>query len=178
MAKLANDQHELFCQCYLKTLVIAKAGEEAGFTSRQWSTEVFHRDDVQERIAELNNARLERVQVNADYVLNRLVEIDQMDALDILNDDGSIKRLSEWPLIWRQFISGFDVSEEYDSQDGQKALSGYLKKIKWPDKTKNLELIGKHVAVGAFREKLELDVSDPVAELLKQISGNTLKPKG
>jgi phage terminase small subunit len=31
-----------------------------------------------------------------------------------------------------------------------------LKKIKWPDKVKNLELIGKHVEVQAWRERQEL----------------------
>ena len=33
---------------------------------------------------------------------------------------------------------------------------GWLKKIKWPDKIKNLELLGKHIAVNAFKEKVEL----------------------
>lgn len=28
-----------------------------------------------------------------------------------------------------------------------------LKKIKWPDKVKNLELLGKHVSVQAFKEQ-------------------------
>jgi hypothetical protein len=51
------------------------------------------------------------------------------------------------------------------------------KKIKWPDKVKNLELLGKHIAVGAFKEKIEHDVSDPLKELLERASGNTLKPK-
>ena len=31
-----------------------------------------------------------------------------------------------------------------------------VKKIKWPDKVKNLELIGKHVDVSAFREHVGL----------------------
>ncbi len=32
-----------------------------------------------------------------------------------------------------------------------------LKKIKWPDKIKNLEMLGKHVAVQAFRERVTHD---------------------
>ena len=34
-------------------------------------------------------------------------------------------------------------------------MVGFLKKIKWPDKVKNLELIGKHVDVQAFKDKVE-----------------------
>jgi phage terminase small subunit len=30
-----------------------------------------------------------------------------------------------------------------------------LKKIKWPDKVKNLELLGKHVTVQAFKENIK-----------------------
>jgi phage terminase small subunit len=40
----------------------------------------------------------------------RLVEIDQMDVIDILNDDGSLKPIREWPKIWRTTLSGFDLS--------------------------------------------------------------------
>ncbi|CCK05649.1 Phage terminase small subunit [Cronobacter sakazakii 696] len=31
--------------------------------------------------------------------------------------------------------------------------SALLKKIKWPDKVKNLELLGKHISVMAFKEQ-------------------------
>lgn len=34
-----------------------------------------------------------------------------------------------------------------------------LKKIKWPDKVKNLELIGKHICVQAFKEQVEQKVT-------------------
>jgi phage terminase small subunit len=56
---------------------------------------------IQKRIAELMEERNKRNRVSADYVLMRLVEIDQMDVLDILNDDGSLKPIAEWPKIWR-----------------------------------------------------------------------------
>ncbi|MCL0196158.1 hypothetical protein M2T54_29260, partial [Klebsiella pneumoniae] len=41
-------------------------------------------------------------------------EIDQMDVLDILNDDGSLKPIREWPKIWRTTLSGFDLSSTSD----------------------------------------------------------------
>lgn len=40
--------------------------------------------------------RNKRMRVSADYVLMRLVEIDQMDVIDILNDDGSLKPIREY----------------------------------------------------------------------------------
>ena len=48
----------------------------------------------------------------------------------------------------------FDLSSTIMNMD-EKSIETILKKIKWPDKVKNLELIGKHVDVNAFRERLE-----------------------
>jgi phage terminase small subunit len=47
-----------------------------------------------------------------------------------------------------------------------------LKKIKWPDKVKNLELLGKHISVQAFKEqtKTEHSVPDEFAELIASIN--------
>ena len=106
-------------------------------------------------VLEATEKRAEETKVDANYVLTRLKEIDEMDALDILEDDGSIKPIRDWPKIWRQFISGFEVVEMFAGKGDDKVIAGMLKKIKWPDKTKNLELIGKHVNVQAFRDRIE-----------------------
>ncbi len=82
-------------------------------------------------------------------MLNRIAEIDQMDVLDILNDDMSMKPISEWPKSWRTTLSGLDVNEI--SLDGD--VKSIIKKIKWPDKVKNLELMGRHVSVRAFDKR-------------------------
>ncbi len=92
------------------------------------------------------------MRVSADYVLMRLVEIDQMDVIDILNDDGSLKPIREWLKIWRTTLSGFDLSSTIMNMN-EDSIETILKKIKWPDKVKNLELIGKHVDVNAFKER-------------------------
>lgn len=94
--------------------------------------------------------RAERVEINADYVLKRLAEISEMDAADIMDNDLNFRPLSEWPKVWRQTLSGIDVTEM--TKDGMTV--GILKKIKWPDKLRNLELLGKHIEVQAFRERV------------------------
>lgn len=168
---LENDRFELFCQEYLKDLNAARAGREIGIKSRQNVTPVFARDDVQDRIAYLSNERLNRVKVDADYVLKRLVEIDQMDVLDIMDDSYNFRPIGEWPLIWRQYVSNIENIEEFDGFGEEREQSGWLKKIKWPDKIKNLEMLGKHVAVGAFKDKLEINIEvDLMSDLIDEIS--------
>lgn len=143
-----------------------QAAINAGFSPNTAAVKasVMMRDErIQKRIAELMEARNKRLRVSADYVLLRLVEIDQMDVLDILNDDGSLKPIREWPKIWRTTLSGFDLSSTIMNMD-ETSIETILKKIKWPDKVKNLELIGKHVDVNAFRERLEIDVKMTIAD--------------
>jgi phage terminase small subunit len=68
-----------------------QAAINAGFSpkSAHVKASTMMRDErIQKRIAELMEERNKRLRVSADYVLLRLVEIDQMDVLDILNDDG------------------------------------------------------------------------------------------
>ena len=110
------------------------------------------------------DSRNKRAQVNADYVLNRLVEIDQLDVLDILRDDMSFKPLSEWPKAWRQYLVGLDIAEMFEGQGEDRSMVGLMKKIKWPDKVKNLELLGKHVNVNAFRDQIDLNVIGSLAD--------------
>ena len=117
-------------------------------TADSCASEILSNPKVKAFYDSLMGEVAEEAKVDASYVLKRLVEIDQMDVLDIMDDDGNVKPLRDWPKIWRQYISNI---ETISMDDGE----GWLKKIKWPDKVKNLELIGKHVSVGAFKDKIE-----------------------
>ncbi|EDS0974539.1 terminase small subunit [Salmonella enterica] len=144
-----------------------QAAINAGFSPNTAAVKasVMMRDErIQKRIAELMEERNKRLRVSADYVLLRLVEIDQMDVMDILNDDMSIKPVSEWPKVWRQYLTWFELADMFEGRGDEKELVGILKKIKWPDKVKNLELIGKHVDVNAFKERLEVSGTVTIAD--------------
>lgn len=172
-----TDKQEMFCREYLIDLNATQAAIRAGYsekTARKIGSENLSKPDVQGRIAELKVQRNEQVSIDAAYVLRRLVEIDQMDVLDIVKDDLSLKPVTEWPATWRRYISGFDVAEMFENtgDGGARELAGILKKIKWPDKVKNLELLGKHVDVQAFKEqtKVEHGFEEEVSDLMKTLS--------
>lgn len=162
MSKL-TDKQEMFCREYLIDLNATQAAIRAGYSKRTAAVtacENLIKPNIQNRIAELKQQRNEQVGVNAKYVLDRLIEIDQMDVLDILREDGSIKPISEWPKIWRTYMSGMDISELWEGQGEDREQTGLLKKIKWPDKVKNLELLGRHVEVQAWKDKVEIEASE------------------
>lgn len=153
-----TDKQEMFCREYLIDLNATQAAIRAGYsenTARKIGSENLTKPDVQNRIAELKLERNEQVNIDAAYVLRRLVEIDQMDVLDIMTDDMSIKPVSQWPASWRRYLSGFDLADMFEGRGEEREMVGILKKIKWPDKVKNLELLGKHISVMAFKEQVE-----------------------
>lgn len=156
-----TDKQEMFCREYLIDLNATQAAIRAGYsvkTANRTASENMSKPDVQSRIAELKAQRIDRIDIDADYVLLRLVEIDQMDVLDILNDDGSLKQISLWPKAWRTSLTGLDISTTVQNFDEETAET-ILKKVKWPDKVKNLELLGKHIKVQAFKEQVEQKVT-------------------
>lgn len=170
---------EAYCQSYIKTPENqSQAAIDAGFSPNTAAVKasVMMRDErIQKRIADLMEERNKRNRVSADYVLMRLVEIDQMDILDILNDDGGMKPIAEWPKVWRTSLSAMDIATikttqaSLQKENGEADLSvedveHILKKVKWPDKVKNIELIGKHVNVNAFKERLEVNVNVTIAD--------------
>lgn len=157
MIKKLSIKQEGFCQSCLILGDMSAAYREhyncskmKAATINRKAVELANKEQIAARIDELKAQRSERTAIDADYVLKRLVQIDEMDVLDILEDSGSVKVISEWPKSWRTLVSGLDVSE---IMSGDSIVC--LKKIKWPDKVKNLELIGKHVNIQAFKDKIE-----------------------
>lgn len=150
MANLTPKQQR-FVEEYLIDLNATQAAIRAGYsekTAKSIGQENLTKPDIQKAIEEAQNKRTEQTKIDAAYVLSRLVEIDQMDVLDIMDDQMKIRPVNEWPKVWRQYVVNL---ENLELSDGE----GCFKKIKWPDKVKNLELLGRHVSVGAFKDKVE-----------------------
>lgn len=172
MRKLTNKQ-KLFVKEYLIDLNATQAAIRAGYseaTADQISHQLLKKTIVADEVQKAMDKRTERTKLNADYVLNRLVEIDQLDIADILTDDGKVQPIKEWPEAWRKSISGVDVQEVLAGD-----IETFIKKIKWPDKLKNLELLGKHIAVGAFSEKQEQPQELPIGKIEIEVIGANAK---
>ncbi|MHA5056412.1 terminase small subunit [Acinetobacter schindleri] len=177
MANLTPKQQR-FVEEYLIDLNATQAAIRAGYsekTANEIGAENLAKPSIAKAIQDALKERSERVQIDADYVLKRLVEIDQMDVLDIMDDKYCLKPIGEWPKIWRQYISNIENLEEFEGFGEDRTQIGWLKKIKWPNKTKNLELLGRHVSVGAFKDKVEhsgkleiQSLSDLMDELSKE----------
>ena len=177
-------KQQRFVEEYLadENMNATKAAIRAGYSKRS-ATQCAHENMKKPEIAAAIEAaiaeRSKRTEISADWVLRRLAEEAEADLADILDEAGAIRPVKEWPKIWRQgLVSGIDVQE--DMIEGVKV--GQTVKLKLSDRIKRIELIGKHVNVGAFREKVEhsgpdggpiqtIDVTKLSTEALREIMG-------
>lgn len=145
----------MFCREYLIDLNATQAAIRAGYsekTAKEQATQHLSKLHIKNRIDELKAERNEKVDINAYYVLNRLVQIDQLDVADVIDDNGDLIPVKQWPKTWRTSINAIEVVQMKSSED----VVAFLKKIKMPDKVKNLELLGKHINVSAFKENYDI----------------------
>ncbi len=148
MVKLTSKQ-EVFCIEYLVDFNATQAAIRAGYslkTAQSIGAENLRKPLIQSNIAKVMGSRTDSANVDAVYVLKRLKEIDELDVVDILDDSGNMRAIKDWPKAWRTSISGLDISEMMGGSD----IAITVKKIKWPDKLKNLELLGRHVDIKAW----------------------------
>jgi len=137
----------------------AESARLAGYapaSSAQAARRLLNLPRVAKVIEEAIGDVIDRAQINSEWILLQAAEMFTADIADILTPEGSFKPIHEWPMIWRQMLSSFDVQEIEESiGHGMKVKVGEVKKARFIDKLKALEMIGKHVAVGAFKETVE-----------------------
>ena len=150
MTKLTPKQQR-FVDEYLVDLNATQAAIRAGYsekTAYAVGYENLRKPQIAGAIQSRMDQRSEKTGVDAQYVLKRLHEIDQLDIADLLDDTGKVRPIREWPKAWRTSISGLDIQELVAGD-----IETIVRKVKWPDKLRNLELIGKHVNVKAFESE-------------------------
>ncbi|WP_295798025.1 terminase small subunit [uncultured Microbulbifer sp.] len=165
MKKLTHKQ-ALFVQEFLVDMNGTQAAIRAGYsrnTAQEIASENLSKPIIANAIEEAMAERLRRTQADADGVLKRLLEIDQLDLRDLFDETGKLKAIREWPDSWCRSISAFEIKMSTEEEPDTAAL-----KIKLPDKLKNLELIGRHAQIGAFRENS--DAKSSIEDLIDELT--------
>ncbi len=163
----------LFAKEYLKDLNATQAAIRAGYskkTAKQIATENLSKPAIAAAIQAGCKKRMDKVEVDADWVLQRLVEEAEADVADLYRDGGGLKPPHEWPMAWRKgLVAGVDVHFER-GEDGE---AGTTTKVRLSDRIKRIELIGKHVDIQAFQDKLAVEGSMTLAERMAEAKART-----
>ena len=165
-----TELEERFCQEFHKDLNVSDAYRRAGGSSKNAASigcRMIKRPQVRARITELVAGTLERTKIDADWLLTRLAAEANADFKDLFDEKENLLPIRQWPLIWRQgLIQGFEVEEITIGKDGTSISK--LKKVKMGDRMRRLDSIGRHVAVGAYKDFIEVTgIGDKAADRIE-----------
>ena len=175
MRKLSPKQ-KLFVKEYLVDLNATQAAIRAEYserTAQRIGSENLSKPLIAEAIQKEMADREKRVEINADWVLKKLVSEADADLAELIDEDQKLKKVSDWPIEWRRgLVSGIDITTSGSGDDTVSVVT----KVKLSDRIKQTELIGKHTKVQAFKERIELDPSKDMMEFFKGISASKGPP--
>lgn len=168
MAEL-TPQQRLFVAEYLVDKNATKAAERAGYTERSaYSTghRLLKNAEIARLIEEGLQKQEKRTLLTGDRVLRELCRIAFLDPRKIYQDDGTPRPIKDLPADVARAIVGVDIDEIWEGYGEDRQQTGVTKKLKFGDKVRALELLGKHFKL--FTDKLELDIKEPLAEQLQK----------
>jgi phage terminase small subunit len=164
-----------FVQEYLRSETATEAALRAGYASSSaavMACRMMDDPDILAAIEEGQKKRLDRVAVDADYLLTRLHEEVEADIADLYDEEtGDLLPVHEWPEVWRRgLVAGVEIEVLFDGSGKDRQQIGHLKKIKTSDRTRRIEALGRHVSVAAFRDSIKVEGLEGLAERLARIS--------
>jgi phage terminase small subunit len=188
---------------YVRDLNGTRAAIDAGYAPKAASQQAYQLlqiPSVRAEIDKLKAERVERLKMDADQLLMRLLEEVNADVADLFDENDNLKSVSEWPMEFRRgLIGGIEVEEEYGDEDEvdeeleaqpqggalkrrskkkRRIAIGRVSKIKLSDRVRRLELIGKHTNVQAFApKKIEVKADQVLTGLYEKIAGNSIRPR-
>jgi phage terminase small subunit len=163
-ARPLTEKQQLFVQHYLKHLNATQAYIDAGYAPKNADKSgpaLLGNSRVAAAVADAMDQRSARVKIDADWVLQRLGEDVEADMNDLYDENDNIRPIREWPAIWRKgLVAGIETIEERD-EDGK--VTGFVRKVRLADRSKLKEMLGRHVGVQAFKDRVEHDVTPDLA---------------
>ena len=149
-----TDLEQSFCDRYLESGLAIQALRESKYSIKddnQASTraaEVLHRPRVQKYLQKKRAKQAERLEISSDRVRLEMARIATFDIRKLYDEEGNLKPVHELDDDTAAVVAGIEYQEIVDRQGSKKAknkaLKGYLKKIKLWSKDKQLENLARH----------------------------------
>ena len=151
-----TDRQKMFCNEYLIDMNATRAYKVAypsckkNETARANGSRLLTKANIQEYVSEKMKAREQRTEITQDMVIKELAKIAFLDIRKLYGKNGQLKNIADIDSDTVGAISQLETLEEYDGYGNDKEKIGDTQKVKLLDKTKALELLGKHL--GMFKE--------------------------
>lgn len=140
-------------------------------SARACASELLTKPNIKEYIEKGKKAKAERCIVTQDMVLEELKKIGFANMKQVFNENGGLKNIQDMDSDVAAAICSIESFEEFNGYGADREYIGDTKKIKMLDKTKALELIGKHL--GMFKDKLEIESDKPFEINIKVVKNGS-----
>ena len=161
MSLKLNVKQKLFCKYYLISLNATDAALKAGYskkTAYSHGQRLLKNVEIQKFLENQVGKRAEKLEITADKVIAEIAKLafaNTTDILEITDHGVVIKDLSKLD------TTCIASAEEVFDKEGMRVGV----KVKLHDKTKNLELLGRHL--GLFKDKVEHSFDEKVENWLR-----------
>lgn len=148
-----TDAQKRFCDEYLIDLNATRAYKVAYSRCKKDETanvngsKLLRNTKVQEYISERMKEREQRTEITQDMVIKELAKIAFLDIRKLYTENGQLKNIADIDSNTVGAISQLETLEEYEGYGDDREKIGDTQKVKLLDKTKALELLGKHLGM-------------------------------
>lgn len=162
-----NAKQLRFVEEYLVDFNGTAAAIRAGYsqrTARAIAAENLTKPDIALAVKAKVATLSQEAGITANRVLQEVVRMAWLDVGQAYNTDGALKPLHDMPEDVRRAIMSVESEEQYEGEGDARKLVGYVRKVKFHDKLRGNELLGKYLKL--FTEKIELSADKPLADLI------------
>ena len=170
-----TDAQKRFCDEYLIDLNATRAYKVAypkckeDETANAASSRMLRNVKVQEYISEKQKEIEKRTEVTQDMVIKELAKIAFLDIRKLYTENGQLKNVADIDSDTAGAISSLETLEEYEGYGDDREKIGDTQKVKLLDKTKALELLGRHLGMFSdvnvnMKNAVQVELVDDVSE--------------
>lgn len=175
-------RQKAFVAEYLVDLNATQAAIRAGYaatTAEHQGARLLGNVGVAKAIREAMDRRAARLEIKQDDVLREILRLAMVDVTDAFDDSGKLRPLKQMPPDLRRAIASIEVEslsiEGRTLDDGADAPAvGTVTKLRFWDKPKSLELLGKHLKL--FTDKLEVEGKVTLEQVVEAAVAKAAKP--
>ena len=157
-------RQQRFVEEFLVDANASQAAIRAGYsrkTAKQQGSRLLTNVDVQSALSEAMKQRSDRVQADADRVLRELTELLEVDVRDFFDDGWRPLKVQELSPAASRALSSLEVDSE----------TGRIRKLRFVDRLRVLELVGKHVQVRAWNTPANRESDVPLV-IVRDFAGS------
>jgi len=133
--------------------------------------------DDPERRAAYDLAIKARAEWTIQSLLNELKEIALLDIRQAYDENNNLLPVNQWPHALAKSVQALEVVEEFNGSGRERVQVGWTKRVKFWDKIRAIELIGKNLHL--FKDQIEFSTRASLEDLVlgsmsppKMIEGN------